>query len=87
MKTNISAMPEPETASGETASTPIHAVPRLLTRRDVAKLFGVSASTVTRWARSGLVASVRTPGGHYRFRAQDALRAVQTAERGKESAS
>ena len=58
-----------------------------LSRGEVARLFGVSASTVTRWARSGLVASVRTPGGHYRFRAQDALRAVQTAERGKESAS
>ena len=58
-----------------------------LSRGEVARLFGVSASTVTRWARAGLVASVRTPGGHYRFRAQDALRAVQTAERGKESAS
>jgi len=57
-----------------------------LSRGEVARLFGVSASTVTRWARVGLVASVRTPGGHYRFRAQDALRAVQTAERGKESA-
>ena len=58
-----------------------------LSRGEVARLFGVSPSTVTRWARAGLVASVRTPGGHYRFRAQDALRAVQTAERGKESAS
>ena len=58
-----------------------------LSRGEVARLFGVSPSTVTRWARAGLVASVRTPGGHYRFRAQDALRAVQTAERGKESTS
>ena len=58
-----------------------------LSRGEVARLFGVSPSTVTRWARAGLVASVRTPGGHYRYRAQDALRAVQTAERGKESAS
>ena len=58
-----------------------------LSRGEVARLFGVSPSTVTRWARAGLVASVRTPGGHYRFRAQDALRAVQTAEHGKESAS
>jgi excisionase family DNA binding protein len=58
-----------------------------LSRGEVARLFGVSPSTVTRWARSGLVASVRTPGGHYRFRAQDALLAVQAAERGKEKAS
>ena len=39
----------------------------LLTRGAVAKLFGVSASTVTRWARLGLLRAVRTPGGHYRF--------------------
>ena len=58
-----------------------------LSRGEVARLFGVSPSTVTRWARSGLVASVRTPGGHYRYRALDALRAVQTAERGTEGAS
>ena len=58
-----------------------------LSRGEVARLFGVSPSTVTRWARSGLVASIRTPGGHYRFRAQDALRAVQSSERGKEEIS
>ena len=58
-----------------------------LSRGEVDRLFGVSPSTVTRWARSGLVASIRTPGGHYRFRAQDALRAVQSSERGKEKMS
>jgi excisionase family DNA binding protein len=87
MKTaNISAMPEPETTSSE-ATNPIHVVPRFLTRRDVARLFGVSASTVTRWARTGLLPSVRTPGGHYRYRAEDALIAARAAERGKEKAS
>ena len=42
-----------------------------LSRGEVARIFGVSLSTVTRWARTGMVPAVRTPGGHYRFRADD----------------
>jgi len=38
-----------------------------LKRKEVAERFGVSVSTVTRWARMGVIKSVRTPGGHYRF--------------------
>jgi len=41
---------------------------RLLTVSEVAELFGVSAKTVSRWAREGKLASVRTLGGHRRFR-------------------
>jgi excisionase family DNA binding protein len=48
-----------------------------LSRGEVARLFGVSVSTVTRWARTGLVPAVRTPGGHYRFRADDMRRAAR----------
>lgn len=40
---------------------------RLLTTDDVARLFKVDPKTVTRWARGGQLASVRTPGGHRRF--------------------
>jgi len=47
-----------------------------LSRGEVARLFGVSVSTVTRWARTGLLKAVRTPGGHYRFRADDMRRAI-----------
>jgi excisionase family DNA binding protein len=42
-----------------------------LSRSAVARLFGVSASTVTRWARTGLLRTIRTPGGHYRFPAEE----------------
>jgi len=52
--------------------------PDFLSRREVARLFGVSTSTVTRWARAGLLATIRTPGGHYRFRAGETLRAAQS---------
>ena len=48
-----------------------------LSRGAVARLFGVSVSTVTRWARTGLLPAARTPGGHYRFRADDMRRAAR----------
>jgi excisionase family DNA binding protein len=57
----------------------IREVPEFLNRRDVAKLFGVSASTITRWARTGLITALRTPGGHYRYRAEDVGRAARSS--------
>lgn len=51
---------------------------RFLTRRDVAAMFGVSLSTVTRWARKGMLMAIRTPGGHYRFPADEVRRAAAT---------
>jgi excisionase family DNA binding protein len=53
--------------------------PGFLSRRDVARLFGVSTSTVTRWAQKGLLRTVRTPGGHYRFPAGETRRAAAKA--------
>ena len=41
---------------------------RLLTPGEVATLFRVDPKTVTRWAASGRITSIRTPGGHRRFR-------------------
>jgi excisionase family DNA binding protein len=52
------------------------AKPAFLSRREVSSLFGVSVSTVTRWARQGLLKTVRTPGGHYRFPAQETRQAA-----------
>jgi excisionase family DNA binding protein len=51
--------------------------PAFLSRHEVAELFGVSVSTVTRWARQGLLKTLRTPGGHYRFPAEETRRAAQ----------
>ena len=47
-----------------TASTGV----RLLTPGEVAALFRVDPKTVTRWATAGRIGSIRTPGGHRRFR-------------------
>ena len=41
---------------------------RLLTPGEVALMFRVDPKTVARWASSGRVGSIRTPGGHRRFR-------------------
>ena len=41
---------------------------RLLTPGEVAMLFRVDPKTVTRWAAAGRISSIRTPGGHRRFR-------------------
>lgn len=40
----------------------------LLTPGEVAALFRVDPKTVTRWASAGKIGSIRTPGGHRRFR-------------------
>ncbi|MBC7746576.1 BldC family transcriptional regulator, partial [Pedobacter sp.] len=39
----------------------------LLTPGEVAAMFRVNPKTVTRWARSGKLTSIRTLGGHRRF--------------------
>ena len=44
---------------------------RLMTPGEVASLFRVDPKTVSRWAISGRIPSVRTPGGHRRFRESD----------------
>ncbi|UZN05394.1 BldC family transcriptional regulator [Cellulomonas sp. S1-8] len=40
----------------------------LLTPSEVATLFRVDPKTVTRWAKSGKLSSIRTLGGHRRYR-------------------
>jgi excisionase family DNA binding protein len=40
----------------------------LLTPAEVAEMFRVNPKTVTRWARAGKITSLRTLGGHRRFR-------------------
>jgi len=44
---------------------------RLLTPAEVAAMFRVDPKTVTRWAKAGKLASIRTLGGHRRYRASE----------------
>jgi excisionase family DNA binding protein len=47
---------------------------RLLTPKEVAELFRVDPKTVTRWAVAGRLGSIRTPGGHRRFRESEVIK-------------
>jgi excisionase family DNA binding protein len=53
----------------------------LLTPSEVAKLFRVDPKTVTRWAKAGKLSSIRTLGGHRRYRAQEVHQLLE-AQRG-----
>jgi excisionase family DNA binding protein len=51
-----------------TVTTQAGGAERLLTPGEVASLFRVDPKTVTRCASAGRIGSIRTPGGHRRFR-------------------
>ena len=44
---------------------------RLMTPSEVAQMFRVDPKTVTRWAKSGKLTSIRTLGGHRRYPASE----------------
>jgi excisionase family DNA binding protein len=55
---------------------------RLLRTREVALLFQVSERAVTDWARRGRIPSVRTPGGHRRYPADEVWALLRHSETG-----
>ena len=50
---------------------------RLLTRAEVAEIFQVSPSTITRWAEAGMLPAVKTLGGHRRYEASEVMKLAQ----------
>jgi excisionase family DNA binding protein len=50
---------------------------QLLSSREVAELLRISPATVSRWAKSGKLASLRTPGGHARFPRREVERVLR----------
>lgn len=55
-------------------------VTRLLTPAEVATLFKVDPKTVTRWAKLGKLSSIRTLGGHRRYKEDEVLGLLNRAE-------
>lgn len=69
-----SSTPVSETSRDRPAEiTPEFATEHTLTPSAVAAIFGVTAKTVSRWAVSGELPCITTPGGHRRFRRADVV--------------
>ena len=49
----------------------------LLTPAEVAAMFRVDPKTVTRWAKAGKLTSIRTLGGHRRYRESEVRQLLQ----------
>jgi len=60
------------------SSHPIPSSESLLTPAEVATLFRVDPKTVTRWAKSGKLSSIRTLGGHRRYRETEVRELLST---------
>ena len=50
----------------------------LLTQAEVAALFRVDPKTVTRWAKAGKLTSIRTLGGHRRYKESEVKALLKT---------
>jgi len=56
---------------------------KLLTPAEVAAMFRVDPKTVTRWAKAGKLSSIRTLGGHRRYRESEIRRLLQESTTGR----
>ena len=52
---------------------------KLLTPSEVATLFRVDPKTVTRWAKAGKLTSIKTLGGHRRYRESEVKALLKSA--------
>lgn len=57
-----------------------------LSPADVAALFSVDSKTVARWATLGHLSSIRTPGGHRRFREDEVMAVLNEGSQVKPTA-
>jgi len=59
----------------------------LLTPAEVATMFRVDPKTVTRWAKAGKLTSIRTLGGHRRYRESEVRNLLAARSRSRSTAS
>lgn len=59
---------------------------RLMTPAEVAVMFRVDPKTVTRWAKVGKLSSIKTLGGHRRFRESEVHALLREAHSQRDSA-
>ncbi len=64
----------------------LHEPEKLLTPSEVAAIFRVDPKTVTRWAKVGKLSSIRTLGGHRRFRELEVMALLADAQEQAHSA-
>jgi len=55
----------------------------LLTPSEVAGMFRVDPKTVSRWAKAGKLSSIRTLGGHRRYRASEVYALLEQTGAGR----
>ena len=55
---------------------------KLLTPSEVASLFRVDPKTVNRWAKAGKLTSIRTLGGHRRYRESEVRNLLKNLPQG-----
>ena len=67
------------TRTGGRASAAANDAPQLLRSHEVATIFDVTERTVINWAAAGKLPSLRTIGGHLRFRRDDVMRLLSGA--------
>ena len=64
----LSTVTVPQGGGGSLVTTRMPDAEPLLTPSEVAAMFRVDPKTVTRWAKAGKLTSIRTLGGHRRYR-------------------
>jgi excisionase family DNA binding protein len=80
-RTPFSLFPPDRSGASASYREPVAGVPdfddaRLLTSGDVAELFRVQPKTVRQWANAGKLPSIRTLGGHRRYRSNEVRRVL-----------
>ncbi|HET9075524.1 MAG TPA: helix-turn-helix domain-containing protein [Acidimicrobiales bacterium] len=74
------ANPGPGRSGGGRSSGMAGEAPQLLRSHEVATIFDVTERTVINWAAAGKLPSLRTIGGHLRFRRDDVMKLLSGAE-------